>query len=100
MMHMVHIPAIIIPIVIPFHIRIVHIFPLLVVPDHVLHIPDPDTKYDIDAVLELTLAEDLVLVEHFEVAAEGEETVAARLMLGADAAAADLVAKFSQTNVL
>jgi hypothetical protein len=100
MMHMVHVSAIIIPIIIPLNVGVLHVLSLLVVPDHVFHVSDTDAEYYVDAVLELALAEDLVLVEHFEVTAEGEQAVAAGLMLGADAAAADLVAEFGQADVL
>jgi hypothetical protein len=97
--HVIHIPAVIVSIVIPFDIRVLNVLALLVVPDHVLHVADSDAKNNVDAVLKLTLAENLVLVQHFKVATEGEKTVTASLMLRADAAAANLIAEFGQSNV-
>jgi hypothetical protein len=70
-MHMVHlIPAIVIStVIVTVNVRVVKVAFLAVVTNHVFHVTDTDTENDVDAVLELTLTENLVLVQHFEVTA-------------------------------
>lgn len=60
---------------------------------------EPDAEDDVQAGGELHRAEELVLLQHFEVAGESEQTVGAGLMLRADAIAADLVAELGEADV-
>jgi hypothetical protein len=68
---MVHlIPAIVISaVIVTVNVRVVKVAFLAIVTDHVFHVTDTDTENDVDAVLELALTENLVLVQHFEVTA-------------------------------
>ena len=70
MVHVVHrISTIIVTILISFHIWILHVISLLVVANHVFHVSNSDAEDDINAVFELPLTEDLILVKHLEITA-------------------------------
>ncbi len=99
-MQVVHgVPAVVVAVLVPVHVWILCIVSLLVVPDHVLHVANPDTEDHIHAVLELSLTEDFILVEHLEVTAKGQKTVATGLMLWSYSAATDFIAQLCQPNI-
>jgi len=68
LMQMIHVvPVIVVSDMV--NVRCVQIVTLLVVTDHVLHVTHTDPENHIYAVLELTLTENLCLVQHLEVTA-------------------------------
>lgn len=93
LVHVVHWTSIVVvTILVSVHIiAAVHVVSLLVVADHCLHVPDSNTENNIHTILELSLTEDLVLVQHFEITAKSKKTVASCLMLWADSAASDFI---------